>query len=196
MQRLPALIRDTQPALLSTVLFSIADQVGALDEVLRTVRAHNVSMARIESRPSKTADWDYDFFVDVKHAEEAVVQALVAALQALPMVKNVVIVGVGNAPASASASAAANGTTATATAATSTTISPILATTASTPWFPRKKSDLDTFGDKVLGYGAELDADHPGFTDAAYRERRALITNNAKVHRQYVCVRVGEWWNC
>jgi len=32
---------------------------------------------------------------------------------------------------------------------------------------------------KVLEYGSELDADHPGFTDIEYRKRRVVITENA-----------------
>ncbi|RKO96770.1 hypothetical protein CAUPRSCDRAFT_7636, partial [Caulochytrium protostelioides] len=55
--------------------------------------------------------------------------------------------------------------------------------TTSVPWFPRKIRDLDTFAEKVLSYGEDLDADHPGFTDAAYRERRAHITENARRYR-------------
>jgi phenylalanine-4-hydroxylase len=51
------------------------------------------------------------------------------------------------------------------------------------PWFPRKISDLDSFADKVLSYGAELNADHPGFTDQEYRKRRAAITEAALSHR-------------
>jgi phenylalanine-4-hydroxylase len=52
------------------------------------------------------------------------------------------------------------------------------------PWFPRKISDLDTFAEKVLSYGAELDADHPGFKDGDYRKRRAAITEAASKHKQ------------
>uniref|UniRef100_H2YZJ9 phenylalanine 4-monooxygenase n=2 Tax=Ciona savignyi TaxID=51511 RepID=H2YZJ9_CIOSA len=41
-----------------------------------------------------------------------------------------------------------------------------------TPWFPRRIEDLDQFANQILSYGAELDSDHPGFTDAIYRARR------------------------
>lgn len=56
----------------------------------------------------------------------------------------------------------------------------------STPWFPRKMVDLDTFADKVLEMGEELDSDHPGAKDASYRARRAEITKIAKTYKTYV----------
>lgn len=46
---------------------------------------------------------------------------------------------------------------------------------AAVPWFPRRIRDLDRFANQILSYGAELDADHPGFTDAVYRARRFVI---------------------
>ena len=54
------------------------------------------------------------------------------------------------------------------------------------PWFPRSISELDDVFMQVKGPehadadgGDSLDADHPGFTDTAYRARRQLITDNA-----------------
>ena len=51
------------------------------------------------------------------------------------------------------------------------------------PWFPRRLSDLDQFASRCLQYGAELDANHPGFSDPEYRARRAQITRNAALHK-------------
>ncbi|KAK4877648.1 hypothetical protein RN001_010154 [Aquatica leii] len=47
------------------------------------------------------------------------------------------------------------------------------------PWFPRRIRDLDRFANQILSYGSELDSDHPGFTDAVYRERRKYFADIA-----------------
>lgn len=51
------------------------------------------------------------------------------------------------------------------------------------PWFPRKMRDLDLLSCKVLEYGEELSADHPGFTDEEYRQRRTEIATIARTYR-------------
>lgn len=49
--------------------------------------------------------------------------------------------------------------------------------------YPKCIQDLDVVADRVLSYGQELDADHPGFKDKEYRERRSHITQLAKEYR-------------
>ncbi|KAI4470787.1 aromatic amino acid hydroxylase [Holotrichia oblita] len=47
------------------------------------------------------------------------------------------------------------------------------------PWFPRRIRELDRFANQILSYGDELDADHPGFTDPVYRNRRKYFADIA-----------------
>ncbi|KAI9487614.1 MAG: Biopterin-dependent aromatic amino acid hydroxylase-domain-containing protein [Benjaminiella poitrasii] len=61
---------NVNQALKTTLCFAIQDKIGALEDCLSAIKAMDISLTRIESRPSKTKDWDYDFFVDFD-AEDA-----------------------------------------------------------------------------------------------------------------------------
>lgn len=50
-------------------------------------------------------------------------------------------------------------------------------------WFPRHISELDLIAHRTLDAGIDLESDHPGFNDATYRARRALLAENAINHR-------------
>ncbi|KAL0088621.1 Biopterin-dependent aromatic amino acid hydroxylase-domain-containing protein [Phycomyces blakesleeanus] len=66
----------------TTLCFSIADKVGALEDCLSAIKATNVSLTRIESRPSQTKDWDYDFFIDLDGVNAVKVKEVVEKLRA------------------------------------------------------------------------------------------------------------------
>ncbi|CAG8555836.1 3083_t:CDS:10 [Ambispora leptoticha] len=137
----------------NTLLFSITDRVGALDECLAAIKSLNISLKRIESRPSKTPEWDYEFFIDFDAESREQLTNVVSELQKIA--RHVQIISSIDSEA----------------------------TEKYVPWFPRKKADLDTFAEKVLEMGEELTSDHPGAKDPVYRARRAEITRIAKTHR-------------
>jgi len=51
------------------------------------------------------------------------------------------------------------------------------------PWFPRHVAELDLVASHTLDAGTDLTADHPGFSDASYRARRAHIDRLARSYR-------------
>ncbi len=58
----------------TTLLLSAGDtqSSGTLHRLLEPLARNNISMTRIESRPSRRRKWDYVFFIDVEgHADEA-----------------------------------------------------------------------------------------------------------------------------
>jgi len=50
----------------TSLLVSAANQPGALHSLLEPLARYQLSMTRIESRPSRRGMWDYVFFIDIK----------------------------------------------------------------------------------------------------------------------------------
>lgn len=72
----------------TSLLVSAPNKAGALYSLLQPFAKHHVSMTRIESRPSRSANWEYVFFLDLDgHAED---KPLKLALQELAEVSDMV----------------------------------------------------------------------------------------------------------
>ena len=66
----------------TSILFSVKDRVGALNDILLTFKKAKINLTKIESRPSKKKVWEYVFFVDfLGHAEDKPVQGALTELQ-------------------------------------------------------------------------------------------------------------------
>ena len=69
----------------TTVLVSTSDTAGGagvLHHLLQPLAEYDVSMTRIESRPSRRKKWDYVFFIDIDgHAEESPAAEALAELK-------------------------------------------------------------------------------------------------------------------
>lgn len=66
----------------TSILFSTVNKPGALHDLLSCFADNNVSLTRIESRPSRKGMWDYVFFADFEgHVTDAKVQKTMAQLE-------------------------------------------------------------------------------------------------------------------
>lgn len=66
----------------TSLLVAANDQPGALFHILKPMSDCNVSMTRIESRPSKQGKWDYVFFIDINgHVDDENVSKALRLLQ-------------------------------------------------------------------------------------------------------------------
>ena len=66
----------------TSILLSQQDRPGALLRLLEPIARHNISMTKIESRPSRKAMWDYVFFIDFEgHADDPAIAALLKELE-------------------------------------------------------------------------------------------------------------------
>ena len=68
----------------TSLIISVPNKPGAVHDLLVPLKQHGVSMTRFESRPARTGQWEYYFYIDLQgHAQEAHVAKALAELQGL-----------------------------------------------------------------------------------------------------------------
>jgi chorismate mutase / prephenate dehydratase len=65
----------------ASLLFTVEDREGSLEEVLKIFKSLSISLCRIESRPSKSFKWKYDIVVDFRIPDGAMMKELEKRLQ-------------------------------------------------------------------------------------------------------------------
>ena len=67
----------------TSLVVSVNNRPGALHDMLVPLKTHGVSMSRFESRPARSGQWEYYFYVDVEgHPDEPNVNAALQELRA------------------------------------------------------------------------------------------------------------------
>ncbi|MCU0774062.1 MAG: prephenate dehydratase [Ideonella sp.] len=67
----------------TSLVVSVANRPGAVHDMLVPLKKHGVSMSRFESRPARSGQWEYYFYIDVQgHPDDPVVAAALAELRA------------------------------------------------------------------------------------------------------------------
>ncbi|HWI83941.1 prephenate dehydratase [Ramlibacter sp.] len=67
-----------------SLVVSVPNRPGAVHDILVPLKQHGVSMTRFESRPARSGQWEYYFFIDVAgHPSQPHVAAALADLRAL-----------------------------------------------------------------------------------------------------------------
>jgi chorismate mutase/prephenate dehydratase len=61
---------------------SVTNRPGAVHDMLVPLKTHGVSMSRFESRPARSGQWEYYFYIDIQgHPAQPHVAAALAALR-------------------------------------------------------------------------------------------------------------------
>ncbi|MBC5766905.1 prephenate dehydratase [Ramlibacter albus] len=67
-----------------SLIVSVPNRPGAVHDILVPLKQHGVSMTRFESRPARSGQWEYYFYIDVQgHPSQPHVAAALADLQSL-----------------------------------------------------------------------------------------------------------------
>ncbi|NWZ21217.1 TPH2 hydroxylase, partial [Asarcornis scutulata] len=146
----------------TAVVFSLKNEVGGLVKALRLFQEKHVSMVHIESRKSKRRNSEVEIFVDCDCSKKEFNELI----QLLKFQTNIVSL---NPPENIWTDEEDTDT--------------LFGHLDCVPWFPRKISELDKCSQRVLMYGSELDADHPGFKDNVYRQRRKYFVDVAMSYK-------------
>ncbi|UUZ74095.1 prephenate dehydratase [Polaromonas sp. P1(28)-8] len=67
-----------------SLVVSVPNRPGAVHDILVPLKTHGVSMTRFESRPARSGQWEYYFYIDLQgHPSQPHVKAALADLQQL-----------------------------------------------------------------------------------------------------------------
>jgi len=68
----------------TSLVVSVANRPGAVHDMLVPLKQHGVSMSRFESRPARSGQWEYYFYIDLQgHPEQPHVAAALKELRAV-----------------------------------------------------------------------------------------------------------------
>ena len=68
----------------TSLVVSVPNRPGAVHDILVPLKTHGVSMTRFESRPARSGQWEYYFYIDLQgHPSQDHVKAALADLQQL-----------------------------------------------------------------------------------------------------------------
>lgn len=163
---------DVSRERISVILFSMKEEVGALTSALKIFADHGINLNHIESRSSRRFPNEYEFIVELDAGKAGDVHTALEDLR--PITQYMTIISRDKETESEK---------------------------GAVPWFPGKRSDLDQFANQILSYGADLDADHPGFTDPVYRARRKEFADIAFNYKhgqaipriEYTAAEIATW---
>ncbi len=131
-----------QPSRVS-ILTEIVDTPGSLYEILKYFWKFDVSITKIESRPSPKDSSVFIIQIDFNGSiGDQTTDKLMSSLR--QHCKNTLVLD-----------------------------------EKEVPWYPRHISELDLIANRILSAGADLDSDHPGFSDPVYRKRRQELAEFA-----------------
>jgi len=68
----------------TSLIVSVPNKPGAVHDLLVPLKTHGVSMTRFESRPARTGQWEYYFYIDIQgHPSQPNVASALKELQGL-----------------------------------------------------------------------------------------------------------------
>ena len=68
----------------TSLVVSVSNRPGAVHDMLVPLKAHGVSMSRFESRPARSGQWEYYFYIDIEgHPDDAHVAAALQSLRSV-----------------------------------------------------------------------------------------------------------------
>lgn len=68
----------------TSLIVSVPNQPGAVHDLLVPLKKHGISMTRFESRPARTGQWEYYFYIDLQgHAADPLMAKALEELRAL-----------------------------------------------------------------------------------------------------------------